>query len=68
VEEQSGILVSPASTDQLSSALIKLLANPDLVNEMSGKSYNIFKQRYDYSKNIDTIIELFNEACENSSQ
>ena len=58
-DNNEGILVEPASTEQLSNAIIRLLSDPLLVNIMSKHAYDKVSKLYCYEKNMDQYVDIF---------
>lgn len=63
-DDGEGILVDPASTDQLSAAIIRLLSDQELVESISQKSYSKVSRLYHYENSLDRYRTLFFEIAE----
>ncbi len=58
-EEQTGSLVEPASTDEISKAILFLLNNNKYISLFSNNGYEKFKIIYDFKKNVAKMMSLF---------
>lgn len=58
-EEKIGILVSPASTDEISKAILFMFNNVNYISLFAINGYEKFKKIYDYNKNLSRMLSLF---------
>jgi len=61
-EGKDGLLVEFGGVDQLVSAMLHLLKNPDLCKEMGEKGRRKVMKRFNWEKNIGRIEDVFKEA------
>lgn len=66
-EQCEGLLVDPASTDQLAAALVRLLRNPALADSMAEKSYLSARKIYDYEAIITRYEAVLQAAAKGRS-
>lgn len=59
IDHDAGLMVDPASTDQLSTAILSLGNDPGRVRRLSENAYRVITQRYDTQKSIDNILCVY---------
>ena len=62
-ENREGILVSPGSTDEIAEALLRLLKNPALADDMAENAYRAACAKYDYEVTLDAYEKVFMEVA-----
>ncbi len=60
----TGFLVEPGNVSQLKTALKKLIADPDLRLSMGQKGLKLMIDRYDWHKNVRSLIECYEQYDE----
>ena len=58
----SGFIVEAGNYRDLASIIIKIVNNPSILNEMSLKSYEIYKKYFDIEIYINNVIKIIEEA------
>ena len=59
VNETTGILIEPASTDQISRSVMALLNNPARANKIGVAAGVSISETYNYRKNLNDIVKLY---------
>jgi colanic acid/amylovoran biosynthesis glycosyltransferase len=67
-DEVTGILVAHGSRDALAAALERMLKNPDLTSQMGIQARQRAVQRFSIGRQIDQLIDLWNEFARNEAQ
>lgn len=62
-EKQTGIIVNPASTEQLFKAIIKCFSNPNLITKFGESAYKEYLKEYDLNKTIDKLVHYYEIIC-----
>jgi len=57
--KETGILVPIGDSQKLGEEMLKLLQNDNLRNQLGEAAFNDIKERFNYQKNIQNIIELW---------
>ncbi len=72
LDESCGILVEPSSRDafieELASAMIKMVNNPELRQKMGEAGARKVQQEFDWEKKVDTILEIYQDSIARYSQ
>jgi glycosyltransferase involved in cell wall biosynthesis len=61
--EDNGLLVRPGSAEDLASALLRLLGDPDLARSMGNRGRRIAEERYRAETATGRIVEVYAEVC-----
>lgn len=59
---ESGFIVEAGNPKDLASCIIKIVNNPSILNEMSVKSYKIYKKYFDIEMYINNVVKIIEEA------
>lgn len=58
-EEKCGIVVNPLDTEQAAEAIREIIGNPDLAKQMSANAKRASADKYNWSSQEKTLIELY---------
>jgi glycosyltransferase involved in cell wall biosynthesis len=59
VHQRNGLLVPKQSPKQLGEAILRILTDPSLAQEMSSQSQEVLKERFDVRKNAQQLLDLY---------
>ena len=59
INEQTGILVPPRESEELSLAIISLLKNPERLKKMGEAGRRLAEEKYDIKKIVNTHMKLY---------
>jgi glycosyltransferase involved in cell wall biosynthesis len=60
INNETGYLIPVNDSDKLAQAIIRLFENPELCITMGEKGYRFAKENFEYNKQIDKIIKIYN--------
>lgn len=62
IDGETGILIREKNIPEIAGAILKLASDKELRQSMAGKARKKFLENYLFDKNINRIIEIFNDA------
>jgi glycosyltransferase involved in cell wall biosynthesis len=66
INEQTGVLVQPGSTDEISTALISLLGSRPAIERLSAAAHAFSSEKYDHDAVLADITALYHSVIQNS--
>lgn len=66
LDGETGLIVESENTDELSEALLKLINNKDLRENISKNTRNFIKENYELNLNFNDIENIYNEILKKS--
>lgn len=61
IDENSGTLVTPGDTEQLTEALISLVSSPELVEQMGHRNRQLVCETYSWTTTRETLCRIYTE-------
>ena len=61
VPDKTGVLVPPSKPRELADAILRLLDHPNDSREMGERGYALARDRYDASRNVVTIMTVYDD-------
>lgn len=59
------LLIPPQSSDELASAIIKVLDNPELAGERGRRGRNLIESNFTWQHHVEEVLKLYQEVREN---
>ena len=60
--EENGLLVEPADNDALASAMIRLLANPVLRNDLASAGFRLARRELSFERKAELVLDSYDKA------
>jgi glycosyltransferase involved in cell wall biosynthesis len=61
--EENGLLVEPADNDALAAAMLRLLADPVLRNDLASAGHRLARRELSFERKTELLLDSYDKAC-----